>query len=739
MFIGNSGRETPVARWCPSPSPMDPYWGYYPPDPYAYYNYISDLNAAYGYPPPPPPPPPFIPQRFPGYLSDNDENGYSSTDELGQYYSNYRRNMGYPFPENFQQPTPKPQEVPEPEEDEEEQEEESEEESTDESVSSSEEETDTDDTEIEEEGAKKLRKSSAKIKTLKSVSDVKIYTSESTATVTNDEWEDCESKLGDEDQEEVEEAESEEEEEEEMAVEVIPEEIIPHQLSVIFEESEASDVESLRRAAQSIASETDSTATLDVLDEEDESENEDDLVSQSSVTVRLPLKFSRDDEVTTVTVGDSEEIEESKEEIEEPKEDIEECKKKNEDDEYKSDEADVSFTFSIPTRSNSVVTVLSTEDELKSKSVVEVIEEELNEAETEVTVSVSLPKKRDEKTAESVGDLETDKTEPGSYEKSVGKLEEMISSILETTHEQKRKLNKKDSSVDESEEDDSGVTSDMSNKLQNSETDTESEYSELNKMTQYQRASTHSRLFKLLQDECEKDTDDEEDDSKSDASPVCLESLTARKEKLTLPLNSPEAESQSSSSGVTSPSSPTVTDRLVKELIQSLLHKKKGKKFRKLPMAKLHAAALRILQEDMDPYDTSSASASGDDGFMMSPVRKPHSLPEPPPAENIYGENYNDYLDYYNSWAPPQGYYAPPDYDILPSRAFQYLNHPGSYSPGFKPKCPRIPLPPNYPPPQIREPTPTFQRSPDELSLSFTDKRERVAKVLDKGKNPILP
>ena len=111
-----SGRETPVNglndRWHPSPSSYDPYlWtSYHPSDPYFMYNYISDLHAAYGLPPLPPPsytyirsPTPVSPSpspinhnpRYQNYFSDNEEQGYSSTDELAQYYNNYRRNFSY--------------------------------------------------------------------------------------------------------------------------------------------------------------------------------------------------------------------------------------------------------------------------------------------------------------------------------------------------------------------------------------------------------------------------------------------------------------------------------------------------------------------------------------------------------------------------------------------------------------------------------------------------------------------
>lgn len=261
-------------------------------------------------------------------------------------------------------------------------------------------------------------------------------------------------------------------------------------------------------------------------------------------------------------------------------------------------------------------------------------------------------------------------------------------------------------SHEESEEDDSGVTSDMSRHI--SETDTDPECgSELRKLTPYQRASTHSRLFKLLQDECSQDEENEPDDKK------CFdnsESLSSRKEKLSLPLQTStvsDQDSMSSSSGINSPASPTVSDRLVKELVQSLLHKKKGRHFRKLPMDKLYAAALRILKEDMDPYDT--VSSTSDDSFRYSPIsdstasQTNNNTATNHLAQNheLYGGNYYDYCDYYNTWGNPYYYNGVEDslgYDILPSRAFRLLQERAQTPHGFSTgtiegltaKCPRV-------------------------------------------------
>lgn len=260
-------------------------------------------------------------------------------------------------------------------------------------------------------------------------------------------------------------------------------------------------------------------------------------------------------------------------------------------------------------------------------------------------------------------------------------------------------------SQEDSEEDDSGVTSDMSRHI--SETDTDPECgTELRKLTPYQRASTHSRLFKLLQDEC-----GSEDEEGLEEEKICVEkdSLSSRKERLSLPLQTSisDPDSMSSSSGINSPASPTVSDKLVKELVQSLLHKRKGRHFRKLPMDKLYAAAMRILQEDMDPYDT--VSSTSDESFRHSPIcdttanqaNNNTAINNSLQNHESYGENYYDYCDYYNTWGNPNYYSNVEDslgYDILPSRAFRLLQErsqtPHGFSSGvidgLSAKCPRV-------------------------------------------------
>lgn len=284
-------------------------------------------------------------------------------------------------------------------------------------------------------------------------------------------------------------------------------------------------------------------------------------------------------------------------------------------------------------------------------------------------------------------------------------------------------------SQDESEEDDSGVTSDMSRHI--SETDTDAECgSEMRKMSRYQRAATHSRLFKLLQDECGGLDENEEFHPET----YYDESLSSRKEKLSLPLQNSsisDPDSLSSSSGVNSPSSPTINDRLVNELVQSLLRRKKGRNFRKLPMEKLQAAALRILKEDMDPYDTVS-SASEDSNFTHSPVIDAMASQANNNTasqsnlinQEMYGGNYYDYCNYYNSWGNPI-YYSDLGYDIVPSRAFRLLQEhaqPNGFSPGaiegLWAKCPRVYSSKNIPKELKADP---FKTTTESLAPPSTD------------------
>ncbi|XP_044571979.1 protein piccolo isoform X5 [Drosophila ananassae] len=246
-------------------------------------------------------------------------------------------------------------------------------------------------------------------------------------------------------------------------------------------------------------------------------------------------------------------------------------------------------------------------------------------------------------------------------------------------------------SESEIEEDDSGVT-DMNRHL--SETDTESEsFPELRKMSSYQRAATHSRLFKLLNDE----NDLPEDPAATPAdefqlkpsrrkivhnvsitrkqNPSALsdaESMSQRRERLSLPLRKNTSIDADNPSTPNSPASPimgpsaknqkVVSDKLVNELVQSLLLKSDSTHLRNLPMEKLQAAAKRALAEEMDSAQNSSLD----------------STPAPTPKHD------KEYSDYYNSWCEASG----SGDEVLPSKAFRNLQDPRR-SP-WTVRCPRV-------------------------------------------------
>nr|CAD7408067.1 unnamed protein product [Timema cristinae] len=596
-----------------------PYWcGYYPQqamDPYsAMYAYMAEMNAAYGYPPIPYPPM-YYPHPFARYPHGSDSDDYSSTDEMAYYGANFARNAAaVPQPNIIVTPSVA-------------------------SKSEDDETTSDSDTEVEEDS------SGRDLKAIRSVSDISIYKSGSEGLLHS-------SDVNDEESEREEDTDEEEEEE--------PSENLPHQLSVIFEESEHSDFGTRH-------DEDSSTATLDESDVELELPES----PSSTVTVCLPLKlkFSRsenDEEVTTVIVGDSqvkhsESGNASDENIPILKENIK-CTGQH--------KPDVSVTVSFPSKTNSVTCESANVNHIMHQvSASDLDCYETAESDSDVSVSLSLPlHQRQHKASISTAspNNDDDKLKTDNSDSPVSHWEDDSSSTVSIQAKIYDICTKLDDEKEggkrlgeESEEDDSGVTSDMSRQI--SDADTESD--DLIKLTRYQRASTHSRLFKLLQDECEK-SDDEDDNKEERDKP-------RSREQLTLPLQThSDLDSLSSSSGVASPSSPTITDRLVKELVHSLLQRKKGKRLKKLPLAKLHAAALRILQEDMDPYDTGSSATSEE----TSPIR--NSVAPTSQVNITYGANYYDYCDYYNSWANAASYYgADPsvEHDIVPSRAFKLL------------------------------------------------------------------
>nr|XP_036668702.1 protein piccolo isoform X1 [Drosophila suzukii] len=246
-------------------------------------------------------------------------------------------------------------------------------------------------------------------------------------------------------------------------------------------------------------------------------------------------------------------------------------------------------------------------------------------------------------------------------------------------------------SESEIEEDDSGVT-DMNRQLSGTDTESES-FPELRKMTSYQRAATHSRLFKLLQDENDVP---EAGASPSDEfqlkpsrrkivhnvsitrrqNPTALndaETMTQRRERLSLPLRKNTSIDADNPSTPNSPASPIlgpsaknqrkVSDKLVNELVQSLLLKSDSSHLRNLPIERLQAAAKRALVEEMDSAQENSSL---------------DSTPAPTPKQD------KEYSDYYNSWCDASG----SGDEVLPPKSFRALQDPRR-SP-WTVRCPRV-------------------------------------------------
>lgn len=282
-------------------------------------------------------------------------------------------------------------------------------------------------------------------------------------------------------------------------------------------------------------------------------------------------------------------------------------------------------------------------------------------------------------------------------------VKEKISAI-ETTGQNRSKTTSTKSSLksfeeySEEEEGDSGVTSDMSRHISDTE-----EFPELKKLTRYQRAATHSRLFKLLQDECENEEDEEDEEKEEDKSATdsnndkfgnsspknnAPNTDPPRRDKLSLPLKTNETESLCSS-GITSPGSP-VNEKLVNELVQSLLKRKKGQIFRNMPKEKLFAAAARILQEDLEGLDASSEDCSS----FLSPLRDSTGCSTAAQTPQEFNGTYDEYKQYYETWSEAERIYDE-NYDILPSKAFKLLQEHSNLSKtgaiaGLLAKCPRV-------------------------------------------------
>ncbi|XP_044253556.1 titin isoform X2 [Tribolium madens] len=763
-------RQTPVSFWgyYPPPSPYPfmqrspktpdvesdsetarntplPFWGYYPayyppstpsreveeyynsqegkdneqnygPVPYQYPPYWDPYYYYYGYPP--------MYSPYPYYeQSENEEvAGYSSTDEMAYFSKKIKNEREETEREESKTPqilvTPTlPQQKNE---------------ETESDSSDSESETEV---ETEEERFQPNRSHPNGLQAIRSVKDIKIY----------------------DDQNSDEEQKSEDEDNDDSVSYIVDDDTIPHQLSVIYEESERSD----SKRESSVLS--DSTTIADKSDEEVEEEE-----NSVAVSVKLPLKFkvevTENEEVTTVTVGESEINVEQNEENEESdtfavftvktppvaKETGEETQSvicasdenaiPNEENKEEEEEQDwwgilgkEDDFLPVRTKKYEPEVVQESEPEMVQGPELEVVQEpepEVKKKEDDASStssrdsssseSLSNSKKEaieedssseseeeseesesDEEKANDVNNNANEKVEPEplSIKERIQALKESINNKREKLKEESEiKMSVKDkvsaietgtlhnskttstkSSVKSfeefsEEEGDSGVTSDMSRHISDNE-----EFPELKKMSRYQRAATHSRLFKLLQEVCEGEEDDEE--GEKEKKEARKEEIVMRRDQLSLPLKT--SDESFSSSGLTSPGSP-VSDRLVTELIQSILKKKKGQIFRNVPKEKLQAAAKRILQEEFDDLSTPDSS-------FLSPLR--NSTESSTPAQTPQ-EFYNDYKQYYDSWSDAERLYDE-NYDILPSKAFKLLQeHSGSNKTGaiagLLAKCPKI-------------------------------------------------
>lgn len=251
------------------------------------------------------------------------------------------------------------------------------------------------------------------------------------------------------------------------------------------------------------------------------------------------------------------------------------------------------------------------------------------------------------------------------------------------------------SSIDESEaDDDSGVQS--SKYVSEVETDTEG-FSEMRKMTPYQRVNTQTKLFQYLQECVTEEQEEQYSESsigpKREQSPFVdneflpgpkpcnliseisaihkqsidkakeTETPQQRRQRLSLPLVHQHSSGiESVDSSIASPSSP-VREKLANELVQSLLIKNDGRQFRNIPLEKLHAAALRILQEE-----TSSVGACGSSTVDSTPALTPSEFQDNSPCS---------YEAYHASWQ--QNTEQPQiednyDYSMFPSKTFKRLH-----------------------------------------------------------------
>lgn len=229
---------------------------------------------------------------------------------------------------------------------------------------------------------------------------------------------------------------------------------------------------------------------------------------------------------------------------------------------------------------------------------------------------------------------------------------EMVTSNRSKTSSKSSVKSSEEYSEDEEEEEvDSGVTSDMSRHISDTE-----EFFELRKLTKYQRAATHSRLFKLLQEECKGEETDQ----------------SLQKQDLSLHLNETTSHTQ-------------INERLVNELIDSLLRLKKGQAFKNLPKEKLYAAAVRILQEDMDIVETPVEESNS----LLSPMKSSTGYSTAVQTPQEFRNSFEDYKQYYESWDRDEE-----NCEIFPSKAKSVQEMSSNNKPGgglgSLIKCPKV-------------------------------------------------
>lgn len=314
------------------------------------------------------------------------------------------------------------------------------------------------------------------------------------------------SQISDEDEDSEEDEESDEEDSEEDEGMATADEHVPHQLSVIYEESDAPLSDPLDRLREaSIISEDDSSTTVAV-----ESDGEIDDNIEETVTVRLPLrfKFSRteeDQDVTTVIVGDSQVVDSGN---------------------------NVSVTVNIPAPPSRQST---------AKSLTE-LSNELNENCSECESDSS----DDDSSSSDSDDLESVKplVNPSRLESEDihVSVKDRIKAFENGDCEGNLASDLEDKDVYDEDEVDSGVTS---------QTDTESDcFNDIRRCGSYKRAATHSRLYRLLHGE-DDDSDDNDDNNESD---IC--NTDQRPTSLPLILSSKSSIPDSfPSSGIASPAS----------------------------------------------------------------------------------------------------------------------------------------------------------------------------------------